>query len=135
MGVRIGALARQLGSTPEAIRYYERNGLLPEPARTRNGYRDYSEQDVARLRLLIGLRELDLPLDQAASLARMCAAGQCIEVTAELREGLAAKRGEVAHRMDDLRFLDGRLALLAGQLEEGASPRDSLARQVVGEAV
>src|SRR5262245_7866907 len=133
--MRIGALARQLGSTPEAIRYYERNGLLPEPARTGNGYRDYCDQDVARLRLLIGLRELDLPLDQAASLARMCASGHCIEVTAELREVLAEKRGGVAHRLDDLRFLDDRLALLAGQLEEGASPRDSLARQVVGEAV
>ena len=133
--MRIGTLARQLGLTPQAIRYYERNGLLPEPARTTNGYRDYSEKDVARLRLLIGLRELDLPLDQAASLACMCAAGRCIEVTAELRELLAAKRGEVAHRMDDLRFLDGRLALLAGQLEDGASPRDSLARQVVGDGV
>ena len=133
--MRIGELARQLGTTPQAIRYYERSGLLPGPARAANGYRDYSEEDAAQLRLLIGLRELELPLDQAASLARMCVAGQCIEVTAELREVLAAKRGEVAHRMDDLRFLDGRLAHLAGQLEEGARPRDGLARQLVGDGV
>lgn len=133
--MRIGTLARQLGSTPEAIRYYERNGLLPEPARTSNGYRDYTEQDASRLRLLIGLRELDLPLDQAAALACMCSDGRCVEVTAELRHVLAAKRGEVAHRMDDLRFLDGRLAHLAGQLEEGASPRDTIARQLVGDGV
>ena len=124
--MRIGTVARRLGTTPEAIRFYERSGLLPDPVRTTSGYRDYTDEDAVRLRLLIGLRSLDLPLDQAASLATMCAAGHCDQVSAELRAVLAAKRSEVARRIEELHFLDGRLAHLAGQLGDGASPRDTI---------
>ncbi len=120
-------MAPMLGTTPESIRSYERNGLLPYPDRSDNGYRDYTDEDAARL--LIGLRSLDLSLDQAASLATLCVAGRCDEVSAELREVLAAKRGEVALRIGELRFLDGRLAHLAGALEDGASPRQAIRKE------
>jgi DNA-binding transcriptional MerR regulator len=121
--MRIGTLADQLGVTPHAIRFYERRGLLPAPGRGSNCYRKYSHLDAERLRLLIGLRQLDIPLDQAAELATMCAAGRCDEVSDELRTLLAEKRQELARRIDDLRFLDGRMAHLTGQLEAGATPR------------
>jgi len=121
--MRIGALAEQLGTTPHAIRFYERRGLLPAPARSDNRYREYSEADAARLRLLIGLRQLDIPLEQAAELATMCAAGRCDEVSDELRGLLTTKRVELARRVDELRFLDRRMAHLAGQLEAGGTPR------------
>jgi DNA-binding transcriptional MerR regulator len=121
--MRIGALAEQLGTTPHAIRFYERRGLLPAPARSDNRYREYSEADAARLRLLIGLRQLDIPLEQAAELATMCAAGRCDEVSDELRGLLTTKRVELARRVDEMRFLDRRMAHLAGQLEAGGTPR------------
>ena len=121
--MRIGDLAERLGTTPHAIRFYERSGLLPVPPRGENGYREYAESDLSRLRLLIGLRQLDLPLPQAAELAALCAAGRCDEVSDELKGVLADKRAEVAHRIDQLRYLDGRLAHLAGQLAAGESPR------------
>lgn len=121
--MRIGALAEQLGTTPHAIRFYERRGLLPAPARSENRYREYSEADAARLRLLIGLRQLDIPLEQAAELATMCAAGRCDEVSDELRGLLTTKRIELARRVDEMRFLDRRMAHLAGQLEAGGTPR------------
>ncbi len=121
--MRIGALAEQLGTTPHAIRFYERRGLLPAPARSDNRYREYSEADAARLRLLIGLRQLDIPLEQAAELATMCAAGRCDEVSDELRSLLSTKRVELARRVDEMRFLDRRMAHLAGQLEAGGTPR------------
>jgi len=121
--MRIGALAEQLGTTPHAIRFYERRGLLPAPARSDNRYREYSEADAERLRLLIGLRQLDIPLEQAAELATMCAAGRCDEVSDELRGLLSAKRVELARRVDEMRFLDRRMAHLAGQLEAGGTPR------------
>ena len=41
----IGTLARRSGCTAETIRYYERAGLLPEPARTPGGHRIYGEAD------------------------------------------------------------------------------------------
>ena len=60
--MRIGELADRLDTTPHAIHFYERNGFVPAATRAENSYRDYSEEDVSRLRLLIGLRQLDLPL-------------------------------------------------------------------------
>lgn len=121
--MRIGTLAEQVGTTPHAIRFYERRGLLPAPPRSDNRYREYSEADAERLRLLIGLRQLDVPLGQAAELATMCAAGRCDEVSDELRGLLTAKRVELARRIEEMRYLDRRMAHLAGQLEAGGAPR------------
>lgn len=130
--MRIGELADRLGTTPHAIRFYERNGLVPVPMRGENGYRDYSEEDVSRLRLLIGLRQLDLPLAQAAELATLCAAGRCDEVSDELRVVLADKRMEIARRSAELQYLDRRLAHLAGQLAAGEAPRPLITMQKGG---
>lgn len=121
--MRIGTLAQRLGTTADTIRFYERRGLLPRPTRSDNGYREYTDADVSRLRLLIGLRSLDLPLDQAAMLADLCAAGRCGEVSNELRAAVDEKRAELGRRIEDLRYLDQRLAHLSGQLDAGAAPR------------
>ncbi len=69
----IGELARELGVTTKAVRFYEARGLLPGPARVANGYRDVNADAVQRLRVLVGLRRLDVPLDEAAELAGLCA--------------------------------------------------------------
>lgn len=121
--MNIGSLARQLGTTPHSIRFYERRGLIPGPDRHPNGYREYNEGDAQRLRLLVGLRQLDLPLAQAAELASLCAAGRCDEVSDELTRAIREKRAELRRRIDDLRFLDQRLAHLSGQLGAGEPPR------------
>jgi len=121
--MRIGELAERLGTTTHAIRFYERHGLLPAVERTANGYREYGQDDVSRLRLLMGLRQLGLPLDQAAELAGLCAAGRCDEVSDELRVVIEDKRRELARTMGDLRFLDRRLEHLARRLDAGDRPR------------
>jgi len=53
----------------------------------------------------------------------MCAASRCEEVSGELRALLAEKRQELARRVAEWRFLDQRMAHLAGQLEAGGEPR------------
>lgn len=121
--MRIGALAHRLGTTSHTIRFYERSGALPGASRADNRYRDYSDADVERLRLLLGLRQLDLPLEQASELAGMCADGRCDEVSVDLRAAIVEKRTELRRRIDDLRYLDRRLAHLAGDLEAGEAPR------------
>ena len=121
--MRIGELAERVGTTPHTIRWYERRALLPTTERTENGYRKYSDRDVSRLRLLIGLRSLDLPLDQAAELASLCVEGRCDQVSDELKIAIADKRQEIARRADELRYLDHRLAHLAGELQAGKPPR------------
>ena len=53
----------------------------------------------------------------------MCAAGRCDEVSDELRSLLVDKRAELARRAEEMRYLDRRMAHLAGQLEAGGAPR------------
>jgi len=48
----IGAVARRAGVGIDTIRYYERQGLLPEPQRRASGYRDYRTDVVERLRFI-----------------------------------------------------------------------------------
>lgn len=50
--LRIGQVAARTGVSVHTIRYYERIGVLPKPARTNAGYRQYSESSVLRIRLV-----------------------------------------------------------------------------------
>lgn len=122
--MRIAAVAEQLGITPHTIRYYERRGLLPAPSRGANRYREYTELDVERLRLLLGLRRLEVPLELAAELTTLCDAGRCGEVSSELRGLVSAKRAELGRQQAELHQLDLRLAHLGARLDEGDGPRN-----------
>jgi MerR family transcriptional regulator, repressor of the yfmOP operon len=58
-GLRIGDVAKLVGTTPRTIRYYEEIGLLaPEPRRPSGGHRVYTEAEVERLREVMRLRDL-----------------------------------------------------------------------------
>ena len=121
--MRIGELAQRLGVSGDTVRFYERAGWLPSAPRTGNGYREYRDEDVEHLRLLVDLRRMDLPLETAARLASWCHSGHCEDTTAELPRQLAEKRAEIADRIDSLRSLDDRLAQLERHLQASASPR------------
>lgn len=60
----IGNLSKKTGVGTEAIRYYERIGLIPKPQRAENGYRVYSEEDSERLSFIRRARVLDFTLDE-----------------------------------------------------------------------
>jgi DNA-binding transcriptional MerR regulator len=124
--MRIGQLAERLGVSGDTVRFYERAGWLPSAPRQDNGYRDYREEDVEHLRLLIDLRRMELPLDTAARLASWCHSGHCDQTTAELPRLLAEKRRQIAERIDDLRALDARLAQLERHLSASTSNRREL---------
>ncbi|MCB0193091.1 MAG: MerR family transcriptional regulator [Anaerolineae bacterium] len=66
--LRIGQLAQQTGVTIETIRYYERRNLIPEPARLASGYRQYSLDDVARIRFIKRAQGLGFSLTEIADL-------------------------------------------------------------------
>jgi DNA-binding transcriptional MerR regulator len=114
--MRIGELATELGVSSDTLRFYERSGLLPRPSRGENGYRDYAALDVERLRLIIELRRLDIPIADAGRLAHWCQSGHCSETSAELPDLLGARRAVIHERIDGLRALDKRLAALQGHL-------------------
>lgn len=114
--MRIGELAQRVGVSTDTVRFYERSGWLPRASRRDNAYREYAEADVEHLRLLIDLRRLDVPLDDAARIAGWCHSGHCGDATAELPGLIAARRGAIAERIAGLEALDARLSSLERHL-------------------
>jgi DNA-binding transcriptional MerR regulator len=121
--LRIGELASQVGVSTDTVRFYERSGWLPRPSRRENAYREYGQTDVEHLRLLIDLRRLDIPLDDAARIAAWCHAGHCADSTTALPGLIDARRADIAERIAGLQALDTRLADLERHLTR---PRGSL---------
>ena len=64
----IGQLARQAQVNVETIRYYERRGLVPEPARRDSGYRQYARDDITRIRFIKRAQRLGFTLQEIAEL-------------------------------------------------------------------
>ena len=60
--MKIGELAKKTGCQVVTIRYYEKEGLLPEPERSEGNYRLYSEADIERLRFIRHCRHHDMKL-------------------------------------------------------------------------
>jgi MerR family copper efflux transcriptional regulator len=60
--VRIGELAKSAGVNVQTLRFYEREGLLPKPARTRSGYREYADRDLARVAFIRSCQEIGFTL-------------------------------------------------------------------------
>lgn len=64
MLIKIGELAKRTGATVETIRYYEKEGLLPEPSRSAGNYRLYNDTHIERLQFILHCRTLDMTLDE-----------------------------------------------------------------------
>lgn len=91
--MRIGALARLAHVTPRTVRHYHQIGLLPEPERLANGYRDYSVLDVTALLRVRRLVALGLPLERVGDLVGSAAPGsvaaELAGIEQELRDQIA----------------------------------------------
>ncbi|OYU88999.1 MAG: transcriptional regulator [Bradyrhizobiaceae bacterium PARB1] len=69
--ISIGALSKASGVHIETIRYYERSGLLPKPARATNGRRVYDDGDVRRLLFIRHARDLGFDLGAVRDLLQL----------------------------------------------------------------
>jgi DNA-binding transcriptional MerR regulator len=114
----IGKLAEATGVPPSKIRYYEKVGVLPEPARTENGYRAYGEEALARLAFLQRGKLLGLSLTELAELARAADEGCCDATKPLMAQLLSDRLGEVDRQLAELGVLreeiEGALVRLAG---------------------
>jgi DNA-binding transcriptional MerR regulator len=108
----VSQLAERAGVRADTIRYYERIGLLPAPARSPAGYRAFDEATVERLRFIRGAQRVGLRLRDIAELLEAADRGQCpcghtevllrgrlAEIDAELGR-LAALRTQLARLLD-----------------------------------
>ncbi|QLQ25366.1 MAG: Cd(II)/Pb(II)-responsive transcriptional regulator [Dechloromonas sp.] len=105
--MKIGELARLAGTNVEAIRYYEREGLLPVPARSDSNYRIYGEPHAERLFFIRHCRSLDMALEEIRFLLHFKESPQ--ENCAEVNRLLDRHIGHVAQRMKELQELDRQL--------------------------
>jgi arsenate reductase len=121
--MRIAELARRVGIAPSAVRWYEQVGVLPRPERTGNGYRDYTDVDVARLRLVVALRRLGLGPEDAGRLARLCLEQGVVDL--DLVPLLAEQRAAIARQRDDLDRLEGELIDLESTIAAAGRARRS----------
>jgi DNA-binding transcriptional MerR regulator len=103
--MRIGEVARRAGVNIETLRYYERRGLLAEPARGVNGHRDYDEETVRFVKAVKEAQRLGFTLEEIAEHARLTRGGRPHE----------AVRTRVAQKLDEI---DGRIASLRRVREE-----------------
>lgn len=114
-GLRSGQLAAAVGVNVQTLRYYERRGLLEEPARTLGGHRLYPADSVAVLRVIKAAQRLGFRLEEIADL---------IEVGRHRHRGRAfglqargaAKLAEIEAKIADLTVIREtlRAALTAG---------------------
>jgi DNA-binding transcriptional MerR regulator len=74
--MKIGEVAQQTGVSTKTIRYYEDIGVLAEPARAPNGYRDYDEVTVSRLHFVRDAQATGLTLNEIASILELRDKGQ-----------------------------------------------------------
>ncbi|MGI5349425.1 MerR family transcriptional regulator [Streptomyces sp. CA-250714] len=109
--MRIGELARIVGVTTRAVRHYHRIGLLPEPARQPNGYREYTLRDAVELARVRRLTELGLSLDEVRDVLAEDAGKELAEVLTELDADLRQQEEAIRQRRE-------RLAQLLRQAEE-----------------
>jgi DNA-binding transcriptional MerR regulator len=80
--MRIKELGQATGVEVETIRFYEKQGLLPAPARSDNGYRSYTTAHLERLAFVRHCRALDMPLADVQRLLDLSDApsGDCADV-------------------------------------------------------
>ena len=118
----IGAVAKRAGVPIDTIRYYEREGLLPEPLRRASGYRSYGEGTVAQLRFIRRAKALGFTLEEIRELLALSADRQrgVKAVKKRAQERLAAIEARIAELQ---RVRDGLVELVDSCPGHGA-PED-----------
>ena len=113
----IGELARRAATKVETVRWYEREGLLPAPARTGGGHRVYTRAHLDRLAFIRHARELGFPLEQVRGLLRLTdhLERSCAEADRIARAHLDGVRGRIAR----LRALEEELARMVADCGQG----------------
>ena len=100
--MNIGAAARQSKLPPKTIRYYEEIGLL-KADRAANGYRDYSEDDIHRLRFVQRARSLGFSVDECRQLLSLYSDRE--RASADVKAIALEKLGEIDRKIAELTAL------------------------------
>ncbi|MGA8220767.1 MAG: heavy metal-responsive transcriptional regulator [Candidatus Acidiferrales bacterium] len=107
--MQIGTVGKKVGLSVDAIRFYERNALLPRPPRTQGGFRRYGESDVERLGFIRRVQNLGFTLREVRDLLELRQSR--LQPCAPVRRRLEQKLADMRKKLLDLQKLEHELRL------------------------
>jgi DNA-binding transcriptional MerR regulator len=107
--MQIGIVAKRIGVSVDAIRFYERNGLLPKPPRTEGGFRRYDQNDIETLAFVRRVQSLGFKLSEIRGLLPL--RGNRLQPCAPVQRRLQEKLADVQRKLSDLHKLEHELRL------------------------
>ena len=117
-----GELARHGQVNPETIRYYERSGLLPPPARSDAGYRLFAPAAVQRIRFIKRAQAVGFSLDEIKTLLDLKYAPDA--TCGDVREMVDVKISDIDHKIAALQAMRDELSELFDECPGGDHPTD-----------
>jgi DNA-binding transcriptional MerR regulator len=120
--MKIGELARKTGLSIDAIRFYEKQGLIKCEGRTDGGYREFAKESVELLCFISKCRALDISIPEIKKLLRVRSqsAKSCREANIVIDDQLARLR----ERIRELKKLESQLAELRSVCNQELAPGD-----------
>lgn len=111
----IGQIAKATGVSVEAIRFYEKRGLIATPQRTSAGYRQYPPETIKRVRFILHAKDAGFTLAEIADLLalRQSSSDSC----AKIKQRAQAKLDDVDSRLNDLHLVRGALSNLIAKCD------------------
>jgi MerR family mercuric resistance operon transcriptional regulator len=106
--LQIGQVAQKTGLSVDAIRFYEKSGLLPPPPRTQGGYRLYQEREIAELEFIQKTQQLGFSLNEIRELFSIQRHPHAVCV--HVRDLIALKLGIVRAKISELQRMETELA-------------------------
>jgi len=113
MPLKIGEVAERGGVNLQTIRYYEREGLLPEPPRLASGYRMFPESSVKRVRFIKRAQNLGFTLSEIKDLLSLRIDAK--RTSAEVRTFAEAKLSDIEEKISTLKKMKRVLSELTGR--------------------
>jgi DNA-binding transcriptional MerR regulator len=107
--MQIGTVAKKIGVSVDAIRFYERESLLPRAPRSLGGFRQYGENDVQTLAFIRRVQGLGFKLNEIRGLLNL--RGNRLQPCAPVRQRLEEKLVDVRRKLGDLQKLERELRL------------------------
>lgn len=109
----ISRLAGAAGVNIETVRFYQRSGLIDEPARPYSGYRTYEDDDVRRIRFIKRAKLLGFTLEEISSLLKLEGSQTC----ASTRDLASRKLAMVEAKLSDLLAMKTALATMVSRCD------------------
>lgn len=107
--ITIKEVSRRYNITQDALRYYERAGMIPPVSRTAAGIRNYQDEDLGWVELALCMRGAGLSVDAISEYVRLARLGDGtirdrLELLKEQREGLLERRRQIEQALERLNY-------------------------------